>query len=99
MNILNLHMSMGCGNGNNDVLIACPQNVYVCKEYRGDVGKLTLHLFFIEPVGYKVCVLQGIFVFLGVQISPLRNRYLTRPSVSGVCSVLDHVHQVQFINS
>ncbi|XP_029964586.1 platelet endothelial aggregation receptor 1-like [Salarias fasciatus] len=42
----------------------------------------------------RVFVLQVIFVFLGVQISPLRDQCLTCSIVSGACSVPGHVPQV-----
>ena len=62
------------------------------------VAKLTRSIFSSELEGSRACVLRGIFVFLGVQILPLRDRGPTSPSVSGVCSALDHVHQVQGTN-
>lgn len=58
-----------------------------------------LVIFGLGVAGSWVYVLQATFVFLGVQISPLRDPCLTSLSVNGACSVLDHVHQVQYNNS
>lgn len=49
----------------------------VCGESWGFVDKLTVCMFSSGLVGSRVCVLRGIFVFLGVQISPLRDQCLT----------------------
>lgn len=65
----------------------------------GSEDELTFGIFSSAVVRSRVCVLQAIFVCLGVQILPLREICLTRPSANGACSVLDHVHQVQCTNS
>lgn len=41
------------------------------------VENLTQCIFSSGLVGSRVCALQGIFVFLGVQILPLRDQSLT----------------------
>lgn len=115
MNIMTLALHMGGENGKklcnyqavylmkHEILCLrkCSCGVHVCvwNGFCGSFDKLTWCIFFTELVGSKACVLLGIFVFLGVQISPHRDQCLTWPSVSGAYSVLDLVHQVQYINS
>ncbi len=53
--------------------------IFLCvhSEHSGFVDKQTVRMFSSGLVGSRVCVLRGIFVFLGVQISPLRDQCLT----------------------
>lgn len=73
--------------------------ILLCSKWFCECMCLTLGIFSSGVVRSRVCVLQAIFVFLGVQILPLRDPCLTWPSASGADSVLDHVHQVQCTNS